>query len=65
MLVLSRKTDESFVIGGNIVVTIVEVKGKRVRLGVAAPPAVRVLRQELMERAGRSTPQPAQRPAHA
>jgi carbon storage regulator len=65
MLVLSRKTDESFVIGGNIVVTIVEVKGKRVRLGVAAPRTVRVLRQELMERAGRSTPPPARRPAHA
>jgi carbon storage regulator len=37
MLVLSRQRDESIVIGDNIVVTIVDVRGDKVRLGIEAP----------------------------
>ena len=47
MLVLSRQRDESIMIGDNIVVTIVDIRGDKVRLGIEAPPNVLVLRDEL------------------
>ncbi len=47
MLVLSRKLGENVVIGDGITVTVVEVKGNRVRLGIDAPDQVRILRAEL------------------
>src|SRR5262249_10778832 len=47
MLVLSRKPGEGLVIAGSIVVTVLQVEKGRVRLGIEAPPQVRVLRQEL------------------
>ena len=47
MLVLSRKRDEQIVIGQDIVVTIVEIRGDKVRLGIEAPPHVSVHRQEV------------------
>ena len=50
MLVLSRRIDEALVIGGNIIVRIVEVQGGRVKLGVSAPDGVRVDREEIHER---------------
>ncbi len=49
MLVLSRKKNESIVIGENIIVTVVEVRGDKVRLGVDAPKGVSVHRQEVYE----------------
>ena len=49
MLVLSRKKDESIVINGSIVVTIVEVRGDKVRLGIVAPREVSVHRSEVVE----------------
>lgn len=53
MLVLSRKLGESVVIGGNIAVTIVEVRGNRVRLAFDAPAESRILRGELVGRQDR------------
>ena len=50
MLVLSRRLGEEIVIDGNIRVTVVAVKGDRVRLGIAAPPSVPVDRQEVRDR---------------
>lgn len=47
MLVLSRKPGQSLVIGGNVVVTILEAEGDRVKIGVDAPREVSVLRGEL------------------
>jgi carbon storage regulator len=47
MLVLSRKPGEKLVIGDNITVTILEVSGNRIKVGVEAPGNVRVLRGEL------------------
>lgn len=47
MLVLSRKVGESIDIGGNIQLQVLEVRGRRVRLGVAAPTNVPVRRTEL------------------
>ena len=47
MLVLSRKPGEKVVIGDGITVTVVEVKGNRIRVGIDAPDQVRILRAEL------------------
>jgi carbon storage regulator len=50
MLVLSRRPGEEIVIAGNIRVTVLAVNGGHIRLGIAAPPAVTVDRQEVHER---------------
>lgn len=47
MLVLTRSVGESVVIGDDIVVKVVEVRGDVVRLGVEAPTSVRIYREEL------------------
>lgn len=47
MLVLSRKKGEKIVIGGGIVLTVTEIRGDRVRLGIEAPNAVSIHRQEV------------------
>jgi len=47
MLVLSRKVGESILISESIRVTVVQAKDGRIRLGIDAPPEVRVLREEL------------------
>jgi carbon storage regulator len=49
MLVLSRKRDESIVINDNIVITIVEIRGDKVRIGVDAPTEVPVHRREVYD----------------
>lgn len=49
MLVLSRKKNESIVIDDNIVVTVVEVRGDKVRLGIQAPKEVPIHRSEIHE----------------
>ena len=50
MLVLTRKLGESIVIGNNVRVTILEMQGKQIRLGIEAPPEVSVHRGEVYER---------------
>lgn len=47
MLVLTRKPGQSLYIGDDVKVTLVEVKGNQVRVGVEAPPAVRIYREEI------------------
>jgi carbon storage regulator len=47
MLVLSRKVGESIVISETIRVTVLQAKNGRIRLGIDAPPEVKVLREEL------------------
>ena len=54
MLVLSRKRDEKIVIGDRIVITVVEVRGDKVRLGIEAPTDVPVHRQEVYDAIRRS-----------
>ncbi len=49
MLVLSRQRDESIIIGDNIVITIVDIRGDKVRLGIDAPTEIPVHRQEVYE----------------
>ena len=50
MLVFTRKNGESFKIGNDVVVTIVEIRGNKCVVGVEAPKDVKVLRAELEER---------------
>jgi carbon storage regulator len=47
MLVLSRRTEQSFMLGDEITVTVLAVEGDRVKLGIQAPRSVVVLREEL------------------
>ena len=49
MLVLSRQKDESIMIGDDIEITIVDVRGDKVRLGISAPRKVSVHRKEIYE----------------
>ena len=49
MLVLSRHRDESIMIGDEIVVTVVDIRGDKVRLGIEAPTQIPVHRQEIYD----------------
>lgn len=49
MLILTRKTGQGFLIGDEIEITIAEISGDKVRVGIEAPRAVRILRNELRE----------------
>ena len=47
MLILTRKTNEKIKIGNDITITIIEVRGEQVKIGVEAPKDVKVFRQEV------------------
>lgn len=49
MLVLSRQRDESIIIGDNVVITVVDIRGDKVRLGIDAPTEIPVHRREVYE----------------
>jgi len=49
MLVLSRQKDESIIIGDDVEITIVDVRGDKVRLGISAPKNITVHRKEVYE----------------
>ncbi len=59
MLVLSRHRDESIIIGDDIVVTVVDIRGDKVRLGIAAPIEISVHRREVYEAIQRENRQAA------
>lgn len=50
MLVLSRMSGEEIVIGDNIVIQVVEIRGNKVRLGITAPKEVKVHRKEVWDK---------------
>jgi carbon storage regulator len=50
MLVLGRKTDESLIVGEDIVITILGIEGDRVKVGINAPRHITILRSEVRER---------------
>ena len=49
MLVLTRKPDQSIMVGNEIEITVLEVRGEQVRLGIRAPRTVTVHRKEIFE----------------
>lgn len=50
MLILSRHIDERIMIGEDIVITIVDIRGDRVRIGIGAPQEITVHREEVWKR---------------
>ena len=50
MLVLSRRVDESLVIDKDVKITVLDIKGGQVRLGITAPTSVKVHREEVFNR---------------
>ncbi len=60
MLVLSRTKDESIIIGDDIEITIVDVRGDKVRLGINAPRSIPVHRKEIYEAIQREKKQRAE-----
>jgi carbon storage regulator len=55
MLILTRKADEHIRIGSDITISVFEIEGNRVKIGVDAPRGVKILRSELEERPDNST----------
>jgi carbon storage regulator len=49
MLVLSRQRDETIMIGDEVEITVVDIRGEKVRLGISAPPHIPVHRKEVYE----------------
>ena len=65
MLVLSRHRDESIMIGDDVVVTIVDIRGDKVRLGIEAPQSIPVHRQEVYDAIQRENNRSASTPRSA
>ena len=59
MLVLSRQRDQSIMIGDNVVITVVDVRGEKVKLGIDAPQEIPVHRQEVYDAIQRENQQAA------
>lgn len=60
MLALARKLNESIIINDNIEVTILEVKGDQVKIGINAPKSVPIYRKELFEQIQKSNTEAAE-----
>ncbi len=60
MLVLSRQRDETIVIGDDIEITVVDIRGDKVRLGINAPRSVQVHRKEVYDAIKRENAQASQ-----
>ena len=50
MLILTRKIGESILVGDNIRLVVLEIRGRQIRLGIEAPPDIVVLREEIAQR---------------
>lgn len=59
MLVLSRRSNESIVIAGNITVTVLEIRGDHVRIGIDAPREITIHREEIHAELARANQQSA------
>lgn len=62
MLVISRRVNESIIIGDEIRVMLVDIRGDKVRLGISAPSNVPVHREEIYEAIRRVYPEPESQP---
>jgi len=49
MLIISRKKNEGIIINENTEITVIDIQGDRVRIGIAAPGEVKIVRKELLE----------------
>ncbi|MGL6073700.1 MAG: carbon storage regulator CsrA [Fimbriiglobus sp.] len=67
MLVLSRKKNESIVINNDVIITVVEIRGDKVRLGIVAPKDVSVHREEVYTaiHGVKTTPNPEATPSES
>jgi carbon storage regulator len=63
MLILSRKTNEKIMIGDDISVTVIEIRGDQIRIGVDAPKSVKVYRQEVFDAIKQENQAAAQAPS--
>jgi carbon storage regulator len=52
MLILTLKENEKILIGDNVIVEVVEIRGKQIRLGIEAPEDVLILREKLAKKEG-------------
>lgn len=59
MLVLTRKLNESIMIGENIEITVVEIKGEQIKLGISAPKEIGIYRREVYLAIGEENKQAA------
>jgi carbon storage regulator len=64
MLILTRRPGESIQVGDKIEISIIEIRGNQVRLGISAPPEVLVLRSELVDGSRAQDPTPPNVPQH-
>ena len=64
MLIISRKKNEGIVINGDIILTVADVQGDKVRIGIDAPESIKIMRKELLdtERANREAAQVSSKP---
>ena len=49
MLIISRKKNEGLVINGNIDITVIDIQGDKIRIGIDAPDEIKIVRKELLE----------------
>ena len=63
MLILTRRVGETIMIGDDITVTVLSVKGNQVRIGIEAPPQIVVDRSEVRERRQEFKPGPTRDPS--
>lgn len=59
MLILTRRISESVIIGDDVKITVLGVKGSQVRLGIEAPKSVSVHREEIYERIQKEKDEPS------
>ncbi|MEW6243576.1 MAG: carbon storage regulator CsrA [Bacillota bacterium] len=62
MLVLTRKVNESILVGDSIEIMVVEIKGEQVKIGIRAPSATRIYRKEVFEEIERENKRAAEAP---
>jgi carbon storage regulator len=62
MLILTRRLTETLMIGDSVTLTVLDIKGSRVRIGVNAPRDVVVKRDEIFRKAGKGRRMPDRRP---